>query len=145
MHGTFTQSNYLIQFCFLVDPEIPRNITANQRRYSTNSCTAALAWEPPANLAEDDVYYKIQVYTNGTTIEYKENQTLTAYPLCSCGSHNVRVTVVNRCGHNASSPNVTVMLDQDTTLLPIISECNAPTIPPTSPQENTDDCGKTLL
>ena len=88
------------------------------------------------------MHYLIYVYMKGISFNYTENMTLTTYPVCTYGSHNTSITAVNRC--ECSSPNVTVILDQDTTLLPIC-ECNFPTVQPKSPQENTDDRGKILL
>ena len=92
------------------DPEMPQNVTANQRIDNTGNCFLLMNWNPPLNLDKEDISC-YQVYVNDTN-NFKENLTLTAYPVHTCGSHTIRVTAFNRC--DLMSPNSsTITVDQD--------------------------------
>ena len=83
---------------------MPQNVTANQRIDSIGNCFLIIIWSPPPNLNKDDISYYL-VYVNDT----KENLTMTAYPVHTCGSHTIRVAAFNRCdrmGPNSSAITV---------------------------------------
>ena len=92
------------------DPGIPQNVTANQRIDNTGNCIILFAWNPPPNAAEDDVSHYL-VYVN-EAINFKENLTLAAYPVGTCGSHNIRVAAVNRCDRVSQNSSI-ITLNQD--------------------------------
>ena len=75
-----------------------------------------LGWTPPTSTAQDDVSHYM-IYINGTNIFNKttnigQNLILTAYPVCFCAAHQVKVSAVDRCGHEGQrSPNITPLQD----------------------------------
>ena len=84
-------------------------MTANQRIDNAGNCIILLTWNPPPNAAEEDVSHYL-VYVN-ETINFKEDLTLTVYPVGNCGSHNIRVAAVNRCDRVSQNSSV-ITLDQ---------------------------------
>ena len=108
---------------------MPQNVTANQRIDSIGNCFLIMNWNPPPNLNKDDIS-RYLVYVNDTN-NFKENLTLTAYPVCTCGSHTIRVAAFNRCdrmGPNSS----TITVDQDPSPLQgiaLITQLTAPESP----------------
>ena len=114
---------------------MPQNVTANQRIDSTGSCIILIGWNPPPSVAEDDISH-YQVYVNDTN-NFKENLTLTAYPVGTCGSHTVRVAAVNRCDRVGQNSSITT-LDQDP--FPLLTrESVVLTTQPTSPDDNSNN------
>ena len=89
---------------------MPQNVTGNQRIDGTGSCIVLIGWNPPANTAESDLSHYL-VYVNETNV-LKENLTLTAYPVRTCGSHNIRVAAINRCDRVGQNSSI-ITLDQD--------------------------------
>ena len=69
------------------------------------------------------------VYINETNAmseksETDKNFTLTAYPVSSCGDHQVSVSAVNRCGREGQRSPL-IMLDQEPLPLPLTT-CEDP-------------------
>ena len=77
------------------------------------TCTIHLSWILPQNTDTLDVTH-FAVSINGTNIanetnNFNQSLSSTAYTLCSCASHNVSISAVNRCGSvGQSSPTITV-------------------------------------
>ena len=99
---------------------MPQNVTVNQRieEYTERSgCTIYLGWNPPTNIAQDDVSHYI-IYINGTKFysmmtNINRNLILIAFPVCICASHQITVSAVDRCGREGQrSPNITPVPDQ---------------------------------
>ena len=110
-------------FIFSGVPNIPQGIMTTQRMDNcTGKCTILLGWNPPINIATEDVSHYM-VYINETNAlseksETDKNFTLTAYPVSSCGTHQVSVSAVNRCGHEGQRSPLN-MLDQEPLSLPL--------------------------
>lgn len=85
----------------LGDPEVPEAI-ARQTLDASGNCTVHLTLNAPNNLAPGDIsHYTVKINDTQLANETKNentNLTLGVYPLCSCGSHNISINTVNRCG-----------------------------------------------
>ena len=115
---------------------MPQNVTVNQRIYTGSlSCILYVGWNPPMNVAQDDVSH-YTIYINGTNILNKttsihQNLILTAYPVCTCAEHQVRVGAVDHCGREGQRSS-SITPDQDPFLSAIVNECEFVT-PSTNP------------
>ena len=77
------------------------DIISDQRRNITaGGCVVHFAWVPPTNIGIDKLAYFI-VYFNATHLnnEIITNTSLAmrAYPVCTCGAHNISITAVSHC------------------------------------------------
>ena len=97
-----------------VDPDIPQTLSARQYETYSGDCDVYLLWNLPSNIAPDDISH-FAIYINGTHVaNYNEIRntseilTMTVYRLCSCGSHNISISAVNRCGRSGRSILVNV-------------------------------------
>ena len=100
-------------------------MTTQGKDNCTGKCTILLGWNPPNNIDIKDVS-QYMVYINGTNLlsqesETDKNFTLTAYPVNSCGVHQISVSTLNRCGHEGQrSPLISLDLEP----LPLyLTEC----------------------
>lgn len=73
-----------------------------------------LVWSSPSNNAPEDFSHLV-VHVSGVhdivaneTRNVNENLTMTVYRLCSCGSRNISISAVNRCGRSGRSVLITV-------------------------------------
>ena len=78
--------------------------------YSKN-CVIHLSWKLPSNIAPEDISH-FAVHINGVhmaneTRKGNESSILIMYRLCSCGSQNISISAINRCG-SVSRKNLTV-------------------------------------
>ena len=100
---------------------IPRQIF-NKIPTDSGNCNVHLFWNFPNNIALDDISH-FTVHINGTHIANEtrnanESSILTSYRLCSCGSHNISISAVNRCGMQ-STLNIIVEDPQPTSQFPM--------------------------
>lgn len=92
---------------------MPQILSARQFETYSGNCDIYLLWSLPNNTAPNDTSH-FAIYINGTHIadetrnNVNENLTVTVYRLCSCGSHNISITAVNRCGKSGRSVLITV-------------------------------------
>ena len=69
---------------------------------SDNNCDLHLSWNTPSNISAEDVSHFI-VQINETSMN-RSNEIInggsmfTVYRQCSCGSHRINISAVNRCG-----------------------------------------------
>ena len=89
---------------------MPQNVIANQWIDSIGNCLLIMNWNLPPNLNKDDISCYL-VYVNDTN-NFKENLTLIAYPVRTCGSHAIRVTAFNRCDRMGPNSSI-ITVDQD--------------------------------
>lgn len=123
--------HYQSIFLLPENPNMPQNLEANQRN-DTEFCVILIRWDPPANLAAENVsYYSVQV---NESEPINENSTLTLYRACACASQSIRVSAVNFC--KREGPSTRIQLDQNPTPLLNTSlqcESDAPTAQFTRP------------
>ena len=94
------------------DPDVPQVLLVHQFETYFGDCEVYIAWSLPSNTAPDDISH-FTISINGTHVDNETrntNETLTTivYSLCSCGSHNISISAVNRCGRSSRSVIVTV-------------------------------------
>ena len=92
---------------FSDDPDIPQVLSARQYETYSGNYDIYLSWNLPSNIAPDDISH-FTIYIDRTHIanetrSVNESLTVTVYRLCSCGSHNISITAVNRCGRSGRS------------------------------------------
>ena len=86
----------------LANPERPQIVGAYQVA-SDNNCDLHLSWNTPSNISAEDVSHFV-VQINETSMNRSNEITniggsmFTVYRQCSCGSHRINISAVNRCG-----------------------------------------------
>ena len=105
-------TTFFILNWFSDDPDIPQVISASQCETYYRNCDIYLSWSLPNNIAPDDISH-FTIYIDGTHVANKtrnvnESLIVIVYRLCSCGSHNISISAVNRCGRSGRSTLVTV-------------------------------------
>ena len=88
------------------------DIISEQTR-STTGCVVRFSWTLPSNVTIDDLSH-FMIFLNG---EHIGNRTVVntslatkTHPVCTCGTHNISIIAVNRCGlmsnndHNINDP-----------------------------------------
>ena len=112
-----------------VDPGIPQALLAHQIASDSGTCIVYLSWSLPTNIPPDDIAQFI-VQIDGIHVANETgNSYMGVYHLCSCGSHIISISAVNRCGRSGSSISITV---EDQLSLPQLTmEC----------QDNTSTTG----
>ena len=89
---------------FLANLDMPQVISRQVSDASdSGSCDLYLSWNLPSNIARPNDVSHFIVRINGThftneTTKANESSILTVYRLCSCGSHNINISAVSRCG-----------------------------------------------
>ena len=77
------------------------DVVSDQRRNTTaGGCVVHFSWTLPSNVAVGDLKH-FMIFFNGKHIG---NQTIIntsvamkAHPVCTCGTHNISITTINRC------------------------------------------------
>lgn len=124
---------------------MPQNTTSDQRKDATGNCIVHLSWSFPNNIATGDVSH-FTVYINGTNIinetnNINESLTLAAYPVCSCATHNISISAVNRCGRvSPSTPNITLMDQRPYFPVECSDDTTMPAEPPNGATRNEPKC-----
>lgn len=124
----------MLYYYYPGDPEV-QNVTANQKSDNTGGCLVIIMWSPPSNVAAEDVSQYL-VYVNGTKLY--EPMPPAAYRMCSCGSYDISVNAVNRCGRTGQNSSF-ITADNSTTLQS--RDCGILTTQPTCP-DNTPSNGE---
>ena len=76
------------------------------------SCIIYVGWNTPINVAPDEISH-YRIFINETNVLNKttninQNLIMTAYPVCTCTEHQVRVGAVDHCGRDGQrSPSIT--------------------------------------
>ena len=93
----------------------------------SGSCNIHLTWNLPSNIAPDDVSH-FTVHINGTHMANErrnanESSILTSYRLCSCGSHNVNISAVNRCGSSGQTLSILSIVENQLSIPQFPVQC----------------------
>ena len=92
-------------------------IISDQRKNSVGGCVVHFSWAPPSDTAISDIsHFEIAINgtpINGTPINDERNISkgfaMRSHPVCSCGTYDISIATVNRCG--GVGPNVTEVVD----------------------------------
>ena len=121
----------MLYYYYPGDREV-QNVTANQKIDNTGGCLVGITWSLPPNVAEEDVSQYL-VYVNGTKLDEPIYMPPAAYRMCSCGSYDISVSTVDRCGRTGQNSSF-ITVDNSTTLQS--RDCGILMTQPTCP-ENT--------
>ena len=103
------------------DPDVPGEMVSNQTKDENRNCFLYLSWSSPPNIAEEDLSHYM-IHLNGSNVVNKTHIASSswqsfAFQVC-CGSYNVSIQAVNRCGRvGPSTDNQTVL----PTELPVVT------------------------
>ena len=86
-------------------------VNSRQLLDPTGNCAVHLSWNVPT--MNNISHYTVKI--NGThianeTAKTNDSSVVTVYPLCSCGSHNISISTVNRCGSTNSRSTYNIIL-----------------------------------
>jgi hypothetical protein len=115
----------LIYSGVLANPERPQIFGAYQVG-SDNNCDLHLSWNVPSNIsAEDMSHFIIQI--NETSVHRNNEITnnggsiFTVYRQCSCGSHRINISAVNRCG--SPGENTLSIVEDEVSVSNLMENC----------------------
>ena len=109
---------------YIANPGRPKVIAAYQVA-SDNNCDIHLSWNIPSNISTEDIPHFI-VQINETTMNHSNqissngDSMFTVYRQCSCGSHNINISAVNRCGSSGES---TLLIIEDEASVSNMMDC----------------------
>ena len=99
------------------DPNMPPNVVSTLTQDLIGNCMLQISWNTPDNAAMVDVPH-FTITINGLNVvnkTYNGNGSLVqvAYALCSCGSQNISISAVNRCGRVGISSPIIILEDPE--------------------------------
>lgn len=102
---------------------MPQNFISTLRKDNvTGRCEIRLGWNPPANIAQNDItHYTVFINRENVinvTNDNNQNILLSSYPVCSCIDNEVWINAVNRCGRQGQNTLI-IELDQEPIPLPL--------------------------
>ena len=91
--------------------DVPAGVPQNSAKYAIGMCALNISWTAPDNIALSDIA-NFMIYVDGRNIRNVTNVTNTSlpvfYPVNSCTSRNVSVSIVDRCGREGPSRSTAV-------------------------------------
>ena len=119
-----------------VDPGVPQALLADQIASDSGTFIIHLFWSLPSNISPDDIAHFIVhidgIHVANETRSVNENSFMAVYHLCSCGSHSISVSAVNRCGRSGNS--ISIVIEDQLSIPQLTMEC----------QRNTTTTGRNL-